>query len=292
MAGRRTLTRFPKYKQLYNTEHQTDIGFVVFTGLISLVLICSSIALLSMSVVNHELTRDYWKCSMENCVNKASYCGVNTCSPTGECITLGRIDGCCEPGENCTAQQSTANYAFNTICFSEIGPCQPALSQNSISSYIIQQSTEENVLNINGDVSISDSAYINGIANVTTYNFDSWLEEDNTFSLVNTDSSVPIVLKKLGDFVIYYFDIWNATVTNDLLFTQNGTISSDLLPHNSSDASFPIFLNYNGNELPGMIQFNAYGSLKWYWRNSTSGLFEDTFNCNCTFYSIYIQYFS
>lgn len=207
--------------------------FSIFWTLFSLALCLWSI---SVSSYNTSKLSHFDDCSVSNCVS--TNCTIKSCVHN-KCQSIYTVPGCCEDNINCTQINSTANYAFNSMCTSEINMCQPS-SQNSIMSneryvqntlpfdeYIILNG----VNNINGNVNITQlyTEFVS-ISNLTELFNIADRNESITFTNISASSSVN--LYKFTNFAIVtaYNGIHiNCTNRNGSLSLSNA-IPSDFLP--------------------------------------------------------------
>lgn len=224
-------------------------------GLVNIVLLVSAVALFAYSMVNYFLIKDSKKCTMENCVLLAPKCGINICESNGDCTTLPDIPGCANPGENVTAQNPSSNYAFQSICYSQIGLCQPSISNEMMEQPLhIEVNTTKEQLRINGK---------------------------SVDSIVKTTSS-----DQYTNIVMRHIDSWDSKVHGQVTFV----IKSKFLPINTTHVD--VVINYDDVDIPGQIEIHKNGVARLRHYDTVSGSLSYYFNCECIFYDINLVYFS
>lgn len=122
---------------------------VFFLFAINATLLTIFTLLLANGVAFYSVNVNSYK-ELNNCIDDcvSSKCTIKTCRENS-CINLFIIPGCCEDNVNCTQQESTANYAFNTVCSNEIDTCDPV--ENSMLHYSISKNVVSNShVSING----------------------------------------------------------------------------------------------------------------------------------------------
>jgi hypothetical protein len=270
-------------------------GFI-FVGL------CIALATLVLSTISYD-TIDSW----DNCDSDTDCITNNTCRwgicDKGEC-TYFTVEGCCDG--DCTGENVTANYEFNSICTNEINVCNN-LTSSSNDNMFINNIIGDGVLSINGNLLIEGNLNVSGIiyfSNITFSDNSSLSELFNSFTenispnvtIGNTinGSIINSTIEKLGDVIYIYFEgITFDDCDNNTLTSPNNTISDDFLPFTTENefVNFQTTVINNGEMQIGSVKLTSSGSLQWYRYDHQNGVFDENFIGECGITSSWINYF-
>lgn len=289
-----------KRQQKTPLEATIDKNFfisAIMTGL-SIFLFLASMVMLILSSLNYQDVRSLTGGDLDDCLSDKK-CEIRTIV-NGKCHTIGTVPGCCEDNVNCTKQDTGANYAFNTICTSEIGPCDTSIqsdtrapsyrsnnARSSVSNYAIAPS-----INFNSNMRIHNTLFISSTLNLSNIEYTSVGIEENVTARFG-ENNATLMLQTFGNFAYYYFNPFTVDVLNATFVSDNSVISQDIMPYNlfgNQTVYFQNVITYSDVRVPGVLALNSTGGMKFLWKDS-DGKLNELFNCTCSFGKFGIYYF-
>lgn len=248
-----------------STRYERFTVFLLVTSLFNFICI---LAVMVVQVSNYTSTKNLDDCTMENCIEVATYCGVNTCM-NGKCVYMGNIPGCCDPSTNCTESSTEANYAFNSICYNEISNCSSFLSS---ASYSFQR--ERTDLQPLSPLEEIIDQFKNHIESVK---YDDGIEEV-TVEFEGCDNKTVITAHKLGKLLIVSHHPFSVVLTSNTV--QSRSISRKVIP----GLEFRTVAECTGSMLVSYLAFD-YESISYYVDSAliVNSLNPSVIGLNCTF---------
>lgn len=212
-----------------------SIGFLSFSAVI--IFITNILAIIGNSDViayhNECNSCQSTKCTIKDCINN-------------KCKEIYTVPGCCENNVNCTIQVSTANYAFESICSSQVDTCSP--QSHLMHNQEKRSQTITNRLGITG-LQIHQLLFFN-----SKIESDDLVIEDKLISDSLKSKEKSIIL--YDDKLMFYFDflkigditivtLMNASIIEDVssigIYYQ--TIPSEFIPEYDNSFSISCSLN-------------------------------------------------
>jgi hypothetical protein len=202
------------------------------------------------------------QCTYENCISTADDCSIKGCIQ-GKCEIIKRIPGCDGPDFN-----STANYAFQSICFLQSSACSSVSQIQSMSaSENIGYSVSQPKMTVKGPVQFSgnmnaSALHLNGSV---TNNITQLLQRNSTYFNMtlsgNTSDIIEFQVSKLSGLailqMIVQFDVPVSATTLHLQTTAS--IPTDYIP--ARNFSKVVSGRFNSTDTICVVGLSTHGTL-------------------------------